>query len=107
MIVQANSFTSVQLIAAKLWAYIPVNEIYYHSCDGFRVHALKSADAHWDKCLEFITVIGRVHQMETIGEDQVEGEVLGEGLSEVSLKLLQDVRHVTMVTIWLDLFACA
>ena len=45
--------------------------------------------------------------METIGEEKVEGEVLGEGLSEVCLELLQDVRYITMATIWLDLFACA
>ena len=71
--------------------YVPINKRHHHSCDGFRVHVLKSADAHRNERLEFITVVGRVHHMETVGEDQVEGEVLGEGLREVSLELLQDV----------------
>ena len=88
--------------------YVPINKSYHHSRNWFRVHVLKSADAHWNERLEFITFVGWVHHMETIGEDQVEGKILGEGLSEVCLELLQDIRHVTMATIWLDLhvFAC-
>ena len=86
--------------------YVPVDKSNHYSCDGFWVHALKSADAHRNERLEFITIVGWVHHMETVGEDQVEGKILGEGLCEVCLELLQDVRHVTMVTVWLDLFAC-
>ena len=78
----------VSCLVHEMHIYIPISEVNYFSCNAFRVHALKFADAQRNEDLELFTVVGREHHMETVGEKQIEWEILREGLCEVCLQLL-------------------
>ena len=68
--------------------FIPLSEVYHHSSNAFRVHGFKPVDTHRNKIFELVTLIGGKHNVETVSEDQIEREILREGLCEVSLELL-------------------
>lgn len=71
---------------------VPFDKAVDDTCNGFGVHGFKLGDAVWNEGLHLVTVVDRVHHVEPVRQQKVEGEILSKGLWKVlCLDFLQGV----------------